>query len=548
MKRRSFLTGSAGIAAADCLAYLTSGGAQSLSSSMAAAAEDHRKESEAPNFLIYWFIEGGWMSYDMFSPVLPVRNDAKFGEMPRDPKAWDAFAQHMYRVKDLKPEEFRRHGQVFYGPLAEDGKDMFNEMAIVSSMKTGGAHSTERWRLHYGQYKTDLKARREPHERTVLQAFCEATGRSYLLPNLNWHRWLSDGELDISQYPEGTGIYHALGPVWAHSIYPQTPKYFRHLIGQTLAMRSDERNKSVQRFLAQPRHQALADKNSPVLQSFASALDVYNRLLEGGQRGLEPSRLFNDAKLREEFRVSAEDEEIHFQAINGSQARSKNTPNINVQAMMLYEMLTKGLSCTGWLENRLVRGFDHHQSRESLGSNFPFDQRQMMRDELWTPLRTLVGKLKSTEYKTTGKSYWDYTTIVITSEFGRMVNGDIAKILANSSLSDEDKRKQILSQDIVAHNPVTSCAFMGPRVRGGVQFGMAGQKTMQPIPIHAKTGEMDPRFDADGNLKAGYTEASPGFVVANHGHTYATALKLAGVSPQGVGRNEETFLPFVMKG
>ncbi|MBM3798241.1 MAG: DUF1501 domain-containing protein [Acidobacteria bacterium] len=548
MKRRSFLRGSAGIAAADCLSYLASGGAQSLSPGLAAAAEDHRKESEAPSFLIYWFVEGGWMSYDMFSPVLPVRNDSKFGEMPRDPKAWDSFAQHLYRVKDLKPEEFRRHGQIFYGPLAEDGKDMFNEMAIVSSMKTGGGHSTERWRLHYGQYKTDLKARREPNERTVLQAFCEATGRPYLLPNLNWHRWLSDGELDISQYPEGTGVYHALGPVWAHSIYPQTPKYFRHLIGQTLAMRSDERNKSVQRFLAQPRHQALADKNSPVLRSFASALDVYNRLLESGQHGLEPTRLFNDARLREEFRVSAEDEEIHFQAINGSQARSKNTPNINVQAMMLYEMLTKGLSCAGWLENRLVRGFDHHQSRESLASSFPFDQRQMMRDELWTPLRTLVGKLKSTEYKATGRSYWDYTTIVITSEFGRMVNGDIAKILANSSLSDEEKRKQILSQDIVAHNPVTSCAFMGPRVRGGVQFGMAGQKTMQPIPIHARTGEMDPRFDSGGNLKAGYSEPSPGFIVANHGHTYATALKLAGVDPQGVGRNEETFLPFVMKG
>ena len=89
--------------------------------------------------------------------------------------------------------------------------------------------------------------------------------------------------------------------------------------------------------------------------------------------------------------------------------------------------------------------------------------------------------------------------------------------------------------------------LIGPRVRGGMQFGLAGQKTVQPIPIHAKTGEMDPRFDSDGNLKAGFTEPSPGFVVANHGHTYATALKLAGVNPQGLGRNEEAFLPFVMK-
>ena len=114
-----------------------------------------------------------------------------------------------------------------------------------------------------------------------MQAFCEQTGRPYLLPNLNWHRWLSDGELDIAAYPEGTGIYHALGPSWAHIIYPQTPKYTRDLIQQTLAMRNDKRNHAVQRFLEQPRQKILADKNSPELQSFASALDVYKRLIEG---------------------------------------------------------------------------------------------------------------------------------------------------------------------------------------------------------------------------------------------------------------------------
>ena len=161
MNRRSFLARSAGVtaglAAADFLFYLASGGIRSLAPTLAAAAEEHARESEEPRFLIYWFVEGGWMSYDMLSPVLPVHNDAKFGDLPRDPAAWDSFSAHMYRVKDLKPEEFRRHGQIFHGPLAEDGQDMFGEMAIVSSMKTGGGHSTERWRLHYGQYKTELE-------------------------------------------------------------------------------------------------------------------------------------------------------------------------------------------------------------------------------------------------------------------------------------------------------------------------------------------------------------------------------------------------------
>jgi len=546
MNRRSFFKSSAGLACGDFLAYLTAGGFGALAPSLAAAADDHRKESEEPRFLIYWFLEGGWMSYDMFSPVLPVRNDSKFGDMPRDTKAWGEFSDHIYRVKDLKPEDFHRHGKLFYGPLAEDGKDLFDEMAIVSSMRTGAGHSTERWRQHYGQYRVDLKARREADERTVLQAFCEVQGRQFLLSNLNWHRWLSDGELNLSVYPEGSGFYHALGPAWAHVIYPQTPKYLRHLIDQTLAMRSDQRNRAVQAFLDQPRHQLLADKNSPVVRSFASALDVYNRLLEGSSQTVDARKLFQNQALREEFKIKPEDEDPNFQSINGNLARSKNSPAINVQAMMLYEMITNGLSCAGWLENRVVRLFDHHQSRQSLASGFPFDQRKLMRDELWDPLRTLRRKLKTTEYAKSGKSFWDYTTVVITSEFGRMVAGDVARIVANSSLSEEEKKKQILSQDIVAHNPVTSCAFLGPKVRGGTQFGMAGQKTFQPIPINEKTGELDPRYDSDGNLKPGFTEATPGFVVPNHGHTYATALRLTGIDPRGRGRNESPYLPFVV--
>jgi len=32
---------------------------------------------------------------------------------------------------------------------------------------------------------------------------------------------------------------------------------------------------------------------------------------------------------------------------------------------------------------------------------------------LWTPLKALVAKLKATPYAATGKSYWDFTTIVL---------------------------------------------------------------------------------------------------------------------------------------
>ena len=551
MKRREFLRHSAStagaLAAADFFGYLLSGGRNSLSPALAGAVQDHAREAAEPRFLVYWFMEGAWMSYDMFGPVVPVRNDSKFGDLPRDPDDWGVISEHIYRTKDLAPEEFRRSGEIFHGPLAEDGKDLFGEMAVLSSAMTGSGHTRDRFKAHYGHYTVDMKARREPDERTVLQAFCEAKGRDYLLPNLNWHRWLSDGELDIAAYPEGTGIYHALGPSWAHIIYPQTPKYTRNLIRQTLAMRNDERNHAVQRFLEQPRQQMLADRNSPELKSFASALNVYKRLTEGATLPVDAKKLFLDPMLRDEFEVSLADEEIHFELINQTLPRSKYTPNINVQAMMMYEMLTEGLSCAGWLENRLVRGFDHHWSRKKILAGYPFDQREMIRRELWAPLKTFVRKLKETEYDGTGSSYYDHSTIVLSSEFGRTVGGNISSILDKSDLTEEEKREQILSQDISAHNPVNSCAFLGPRVRGGAQFGWVGQKTMQPIPVHPKTGELDPRYDRDGNLRSGFQERSPGFVMPNHGHIYSTALKLADVNPEGAGRNEAPYLPFILR-
>ncbi len=551
MKRREFLRRSAStagaLAATDFFGYLLSQGHNSLSPSLAGAVQDHAREAAEPRFLVYWFMEGAWMSYDMFGPVVPIRNDSEFGDLPRDPDDWGLISEHIYRTKDLSPEEFQRHGEIFHGPLAEDGKDLFGEMAVLSSAMTGSGHTRDRFKAHYGQYAVDMKARREPDERTVLQAFCEAKGRDYLLPNLNWHRWLSDGELDIAAYPEGTGIYHALGPSWAHIIYPQTPKYTRNLIRQTLAMRNDERNHAVQRFLEQPRQQMLADRNSPELKSFASALNVYKRLTEGASLPVDAKKLFSDPMLRDEFEVSLADEEIHFELINQTLPRSKYTPNINVQAMMMYEMLTQGLSCAGWLENRLVRGFDHHWSRKKILAGYPFDQREMIRRELWNPLKTFVRRLKETEYNGTGSSYYDHATIVLSSEFGRTVGGNISSILEKSDLTEEEKREQILSQDISAHNPVNSCAFLGPRVRGGAQFGWVGQKTMQPVPVHPETGALDPRYDRDGNFRDGHQEASPGFIMPNHGHIYSTALKLAGVNPEGAGRNEAPHLPFILQ-
>ena len=68
-----------------------------------------------------------------------------------------------------------------------------------------------------------LTAEREDDERSVMQAFAEAAGQAFLLPNLSWHWWLSDGELNEVQYTGRRGYYHALGPAHAHTIYAGTP-------------------------------------------------------------------------------------------------------------------------------------------------------------------------------------------------------------------------------------------------------------------------------------------------------------------------------------
>src|SRR2546422_1024452 len=79
--------------------------------------------------------------------------------------------------------------------LAEDGKELFPDRSVISSMETGSFHSGERLKAHMGSYNLRLTAEREEDERSVTQAFAEAFGRAHLLPNLSWHWWLSDGEL-----------------------------------------------------------------------------------------------------------------------------------------------------------------------------------------------------------------------------------------------------------------------------------------------------------------------------------------------------------------
>lgn len=548
MKRRTFLQKSvattAALTCADFLRYFLNWGLPENARAFAIATERVR-EGPPPSFLIYWFLEGGWMGYDMFNPVETPNN--VIARLPN-------ISDERYRVLKWGQDgyDIKRHGNIRYGYLAAPGKPLFGDMAVLSSMHTGSFHSGDRLKAHMGSYNLRLQADREEDERSVMQAFAEARGQSYLLPNLSWHWWLSDGELNEVQYTGRKGYYHALGPVHAHTIYAGTPAKLKQFLMRIHRESSSVVNRRIESFLDNVDEHLMRDGDLEVIRSYQSAREIYQNLASAGLR-LDRSmlsRLFTDPELRGRFNIKPEDELITYQSVNGNKARTKFSPNTNVQAMMTYELMRAGLSCAFWIESRDIRRFDSHFNRGSLWGRDGTprgqpDQTRMMNEDLWAPLNVLVELLKETPCPQTGKSLFDHTTIVITSEFGRTIHGEVDAI-RQMPIPEPEKQKLIDGQDISQHWKVTSAAFLGGTVKGNTQYGGVGEKTLMAIPI-MPDGSLDPAYDPVTGVLLPGREKSPQSRIPDHGDVYATALYLAGVDPKGKGRNERSPLTFVKK-
>lgn len=542
---RTFAVGGGSLSCAQFLAYFLNFGLPGNQRAFAMAA-DKAAEADQPRFLIYWFIEGGWMGYDMFNPVMTPNNVVERIEN---------VGKERYRVLKWGEEAYGiyTHGNIRHGYLAQDGKELFGDMAVLSSMSTGSFHSGERLKAHMGDYRFRHTTDRGEDERSVMQAFAEAYGQPYLLPNLSWHWWLSDGELNEVQFAGRKGYYHALGPSHAHTIYAGTPGKLRSFLQRMQMMSTDSVNLRIGEFLSEIDRHLLDDSTSEAVKSYHSARTIYENLSRRGG-GLDPrllDSLFSDPALKEEFKIAPADEVITYRSINGNKARSKFAPAVNVQAMMTYELMRAGYSNAFWIESRGIRAFDDHFSRGALWKpdgrtpvGMP-DTTKRMREDLWDPLKALVRRLKSTPYSDTGKSLYDFTTIVLTSEFGRTIHGDVASI-RKMPIPDADKKKLIAGQDISQHWPVTSAAFLGASVKGDSQYGGAGEMTLRPIPI-LPDGSMDPAFDPLTGEKIKDREKSGESFIPNHGNVYATALHLTGLDPAGRGRNTRPPLKFIKK-
>jgi hypothetical protein len=474
-----------------------------------------------PHFLIYWFIEGGWDGYSMFNPVA-TGNDALGGSsLPLASRIYRptgvALNGGLYPVSTL--------GNIRYGHLAAAGTSLFGDMSVLSSHRGGTFHSGSRLEYHMGKYSMSYSGKRGPDERSVLQAFAEEYGAGHLLPHVSWHDWLSDGELSPSNYPEGTGYYEKLGPAHAHTIYGGTPDTMRQRIAQIAASAGAGRDAKIHAFVDNLHSNFLKDKNGQSVKAFAAAVAAHKTLVSGGSN-LDTGSLFKDPGLLSSFGVQPSDLATTAASVNNMPARSKNSPNTNVQALMAYELMTKGVSIAFWLESREVRGFDDHSSRaDTVNRKGQINQQESMDKNLWTPLKALVAKLKGTQYASTGKSYWDYTTCVLASEMGRSLSG--------------------ADDDVSQHWNTSSVAFLGGTVKGGTQFGRVGSTSLDAIPI-LPDGSLDPAFDATTGEKKG--TPSPGGIVPDAGHVYATALALSGIPKSAQkGKNDRPALAFIRK-
>ncbi len=554
MKRRTLLGAAAGtaIGVLDWLSFFRRVGVPGTSKSLGLAEAAAQGMGE-PRFLIYWFQEGGWDSYSMFSPV-DTPNHALLtipaGTLAPSP----SWSSQLYRPRGYGPAlgsavAPRTHAAtgITYGYLADDGAELLPDMAIVSSHLGNTFHSGGRWDYHYGKYAsyTPLTAQRRPTERTVMQAFCEAYGSGFPLAHVSWHRWLSDGELEEANYPEGTGYYEKLGPAFAHTIYGRTPTEMRNRLALLGNVTSAARNARVRAYTEDLHTNFLRDKTGESVRAFDSAVRIYKQLNGSSGVVVNPAAMFTEAALRTEFGVTVANETTNSTSVNGNPARSKDSPSVNAQALMTYELMTKGLSVGFWIENRQIRGYDTHQDRRGImTSRGQSDQKTMLRNDLWTPLKTLVAKLKATPYGTSGKSYWDLTTIVLASEMGRTIQGDVAPILASSD-PDATKYTKIMEQDCCQHWRVNSVAFLGGNVQGGKQYGRVGTSSLEGIPIRLTDGSLDPAYHPVTGVLNGTKD--PNSVITNAGNVYATALQLSGITPTGKGLNTAPPMPFIKK-
>ena len=267
--------------------------------------------------------------------------------------------------------------------------------------------------------------------------------------------------------------------------------------------------------------------------------------------------MFTDPALRSEFNIQPSDETTSA-AVGQRQSRRarRRRPNTNVQAMMAYELMTKGLSIGFWIESRDMRGFDTPPRPRRVPVQQPGARRtscRQMRKDLW------ISAADARRRSSRPRQYGDDRQVVLGLHHHRPRLGDGADDRRRRGSdppvgrpTDADKYSEIMDQDVCQHWQVSSVAFLGGTVQGNRQWGRVGTHDARGHPPHARRHARPGVRPGDGRAEGrdrprARTASSP-----TAGHVYATALYLSGLDPdalraQGKGKNASPAMRFIKR-
>jgi uncharacterized protein (DUF1501 family) len=414
LNRRNFLVGGAAAV-----------GGLSAFGGIGPAARLARAEGGADRYWIFCYFSGGW--------------DTLLSLDPRDPNVFNNEVVGTTRIQpayellddDTNDGSLVEAGGLWFGPYIGDMRYHADKMAVVRGMSMETlTHEAGRRRFITGKPPSGLLARGSSGATWLAGLF----GEQELIPNLSVR----------------VETYNVDNPTYATGLRVNSvPDLVRALRADVTAL-SDLEMRQIDQML---RDAAACERNR------RSA--VY--------RSSEESRLSVDAMVS-----SGVDVLFEFQAQSDAMAAIRQHYGIaptggaalqtpEAQGAMAVTALTSGVSRV--VSIQVASGLDAHYD-EWATDHGPAQERG------FNVVARMIEDLEGREYKETGSSWLDHTTIVGFSEFSRTA-------MLNANMGRD-------------HSLTASCFVAGAGIRGGRAIGKSSDVGMSPYACDLLTGEPDP--------------------------------------------------------
>jgi uncharacterized protein (DUF1501 family) len=415
LNRRNFLVGGAA-----AVGGLTAFGGLGPATRLA-----HADGPGADRYWIFCYFSGGW--------------DTLLSLDPRDPIAFseavvsDTRIQPGYSFLDDETNDgsLVHAGGHTFGPYIGDLRNHVQHMAVVRGMSMETlTHEAGRRRFITGKPPSGLLARGSSGATWMAGLF----GEQELIPNLSVR--VETYNVDNPTYATGLSVN-------------SVPDLLR-------ALRADETQLSsleLRQIDQMLRDAAACDRNerSALYQSAEESRLQVEAMVTSGVDVLFDFQANNDtmAAIRDHYGIAA----------TGTAALQ--TPE--AQGALAVTALTAGVSRS--VSIQVASNMDTHYD-EWTTDHGPLQQRG------FNVIARMVEDLESREYKDTGETWLDHTTIVGFSEFGRTA-------MLNANLGRD-------------HSLTSSCLVLGAGIQGGQVIGKSSDVGMSPYGCNLLTGQADP--------------------------------------------------------